>query len=139
MAYPSKLTPELQTQLCKLIAAGSPPAVAAQASGIAEGTFYAWMRRAESNRKADLRYRNFKRAVELASAESEAILVTRIAKAASAGSWSAAAWILERRWPQRWSKPADRPQERGDHEPADPFAALDELAPRREARPRTAG
>src|SRR4051794_32440167 len=40
-------------------------------------------------------------------ARAEALLVTLIAMAAR-DSWTAAAWILERRWPERWGPPALR-------------------------------
>jgi hypothetical protein len=34
----------------------------------------------------------------------ESELVGVIEDAAQAGSWNASAWLLERRWPERWSK-----------------------------------
>lgn len=39
----TKLTPELQSEICKLIAAGNYPEVAAEANGIDRATFYRWM------------------------------------------------------------------------------------------------
>ena len=45
-----------------------------------------------------------------ARAEAEAILVGRVQKAASAGSWRAACWLLERQWPERWAPLAERAQ-----------------------------
>jgi transposase len=108
MPRPSKLTDDLQTQIVRLIRAGSTVEVAAQSAGVAKRTFYSWMERgaAAEPKRADAPYAAFRDAVDQAHAESEAMLVTRIAKAAGDGSWAAAAWLLERRWPQRWSKPA---------------------------------
>lgn len=87
-------------------------------------------------------YRDFRAAVERARAEAEATLVARVAKAAQNGSWSAAAWLLERRAPERWGKPSDRvnsekekEDEEGDGENKDPILrARDDLAARRKAR-----
>jgi transposase len=103
MARPSKLSPELQEKVAGLIRAGNTVEIAAEASGISEATFYAWMARGERSGKADAPYRAFRDAVEQAKAGGEAMLVTRIAKAAADGSWSAAAWLLERRSPERWT------------------------------------
>jgi hypothetical protein len=41
-------------------------------------------------------------AIKKASAEAEAKDLARIAAAADAGQWTAAAWRLERKYPQRW-------------------------------------
>ncbi len=138
MPYPSKFTPEVRERIVRLIAAGNPAVVAAEAAGVAERTFYAWLERGQQTGKAARPYREFRAAVQAARAEGEAILVTRIAKAATNGSWGAAAWLLERRWPERWAKIVDRsPSGKQDSAPAqqeDPFAKLDELASRRQHR-----
>jgi hypothetical protein len=70
----------------------------------------------------------------LERATSEVVLVGIVAKAAST-NWRAAAWLLSRRWPERWGSvrrpvddeptPAPAPSE------PDPFAEIDELAERR--------
>ena len=62
----------------------------------------------------------------------EAQLVEVVMDAAEAGSWNAAAWILERRYPERWLKLTARPQapEPQEH---DRFEAVIQLA---EARKR---
>jgi hypothetical protein len=58
---------------------------------------------------------------------SEPRLVVYIAKAAQT-NWRAAAWLLERRYPQRWAY-GSQPEVAPD--PADPFVEVDELAARR--------
>jgi hypothetical protein len=70
--------------------------------------------------------------VHARGAAEEAGLVAVVEAAAAAGDWRAAAWVLERRFPERWVRPAQRQEER-------PAAAempdgLDELAGRRDAR-----
>jgi hypothetical protein len=38
----------------------------------------------------------------------EPLLVAAVQAAVMRGSWQAAAWVLSRRWPQRWAAPAGR-------------------------------
>jgi hypothetical protein len=50
---------------------------------------------------------------------------------AAGSDWRAAAWVLERRWPERWARAGRRPEE----PPLGPEEDdLDELAGRRDAR-----
>lgn len=63
--------------------------------------------------------------------------LTALVAAAGKGNWRAAAWLLERRYPERWG-----PVRRPETEPAppeldaanDPFAEVDMLAERRRVR-----
>lgn len=132
MARPSKLSPELREQIAQLIRAGNTVETAAAAAGLSERSFYSWMERGEAESSGD--YVDFRDAVEQARAESEAVLVARIAKAASSGSWQAASWLLERRFAERWAKVTERKRANSDEEAeksVDPFAEIDELAQRR--------
>jgi hypothetical protein len=49
-------------------------------------------------------YQEFREAVEKAKAEAEVRDVTLIDKAAKDGSWQAAAWKLERKFPNKWGR-----------------------------------
>lgn len=98
MSRPSKHTSDLQDRVCLLIAAGNTNRISARAAGLGVRTFYDWM----NDDRAP--YVGFQAAVASARGQSEAILVSRVARAASAGSWRAAAWLLERRFPERWAK-----------------------------------
>lgn len=68
-----------------------------------------------------------------ASAEGEAANVARIA-AAARDNWQAAAWLLERQFPQRWGRPALRLDERPAPAPTLVTDSVDELAEQRAAR-----
>ena len=63
---------------------------------------------------------------------SESQLVAAVEDSARDGSWNAAAWLLERRWPERWLKPTERqskPPSPRDND--DAFAEIRGLARRR--------
>jgi hypothetical protein len=113
------LTADVVDEIGRLVAAGARAEEAAAAAGVSRTSYYRWMAAG-----GELRDR-----VERARAESEVVLVIRIARAAERGSWQAAAWLLERQWPERWARPAHRPPE---SEPPleDPFADVIALAKR---------
>ena len=73
----------------------------------------------------------------LAAATEETRLVAQVARAAGTGNWRASAWLLERRYAERWGPPpraaSSVPAPLDD--PDDPFAEVDELARRRERKP----
>lgn len=112
---PTKLTPEVQHRIVQAIQAGNYMETAAAYAGINKTTLYDWLRRGarekerlERNsrarmRKAEAPYVEFSNAVEKALAEAEMRDVMLIGKAASE-QWQAAAWRLERKFPQRWGR-----------------------------------
>jgi len=98
MGRKTKLTPELQEQICKYISIGVPNKVAAQACGINEATFYRWIERGNAQETGV--YRKFCEALKKAAAQSISRDVAIIEKAAHEGKWQASAWKLERRHPE---------------------------------------
>jgi len=98
----TRLTPELQQQLCAYIAAGNYASVACAAVGIAPKLIYDW---AAKGRKPGAKecYREFGSALEKAEAQAHARSVAIIQKAALE-TWQAAAWWLERRYPEQWAR-----------------------------------
>lgn len=116
---PTKLTPEVQREVCAAIAAGNYIEPSAMRAGIDKVTLYNWLRKAgnEINRvnrgiakgrnckiTAKLQpYVDFLHAVKKAEAEAEARDVAIISKAALT-QWQAAAWRLERKHYRRWGR-----------------------------------
>jgi hypothetical protein len=137
----SILTPELAARLETMLRAGNYIEVACRAVGISGEAFRKWMRR---GRAGEQQFAEFLGRMERALAEGEVRNVARIA-AATQDSWQAAAWMLERQYPERWGRAStrvrlpDRPPEELPDAPAaaaehDPFAEVDELAAKRRTR-----
>lgn len=98
----TKLTPDVQNAIVSALRAGNYQETAARYAGIAEPTFYSWLARGRD--EPDSIYGEFLEAVESAKAASEVRDIALIDKAAANGSWQAAAWKLERKYPQRWGR-----------------------------------
>lgn len=96
---PTKYTAELAERIIDLIRKGAYIETAAAACGVHKGAFYDWLRRSE---KGEEPYAGFSHAVERAAAESELSFADIIDKAAKTGQWQAAAWRLERKFPNRY-------------------------------------
>lgn len=99
---PEKLTPEIQSELAKYIAMGHYLDTAAQLAGIHRNTVNLWLKRGRKESKG--KYHDFLVAIKRALAEAEKKDVDIINSAASSGIWQAAAWKLERRYPDRWGR-----------------------------------
>ena len=123
MARPSKLTPEVQENICNWLKLGYYQEDAAIMAGISASTYYEWMKKGEQERVAleegekaltlpdtslpasedgtpeiELIYPflEFSEAVKKARAEAEGAHIRNIRKAADNGVWQASAWFLER-------------------------------------------
>lgn len=136
MPQPAKLTREVQERIVQVIRAGGSHELAAAVAGVSERSLYAWLERGTRRGRRDATYRALRNAVERARAEHEGILVAQLSRAASKGSWRAAAWLLERRFPERWARAADRADVRDVDDRDDPLDVLDELASRRACKSR---
>lgn len=84
-------TQQRRDAILEALAAGNHVETACRMAGISKSAFYAWVH-------ADP---DFENAVNEAIARSEAELLRRIRDDAS---WQSKAWILERRWPERWGR-----------------------------------
>lgn len=102
----SKLTPEIEKTILETIRMGATFAAAADRAGISPDTIQEWRQRGEGTHPkrgptADLV--RFALAVKKAMGDAEVLHVGRITKA-SEKDWTASAWILERRHPERYGR-----------------------------------
>jgi succinate dehydrogenase flavin-adding protein (antitoxin of CptAB toxin-antitoxin module) len=86
--------------------------LAAQYGGIAQDTFNRWIRR--GLREEDGKFRDFVNAIN--EAETKACLgaLATILECAEDGNWKAAAWLLDRRYPDSYSRKASLALSKGD-------------------------
>ena len=98
---PTKLTPELQAEMVKLVELGNYMDTAAACCGVTRDTFHAWMKRGVREGKGP--YYEFSDALKRAEGRAEAAALVRIRKAGQT-SWQADAWYLERKMPRKWGR-----------------------------------
>lgn len=102
MARPSKLTPDAQAKIVQAIQMGSTYELAAQYAGISYDSFNNWMNKGEKASSGE--FFEFFNAVKEAEGRAVVGWLAKIEKAASDGSWQAAAWKLERRYPATYGR-----------------------------------
>lgn len=116
---PSKLTPDIQRQICDLLLAGNFAQTVCDFVGIHVDTFHEWMNRGERGWKIDEEggYTEFSEAVKKAVAQVEMTTIYTLRQGDQ--YWQRYAWWLERRHPDKWgnrqkhvhSGPDDKPIE----------------------------
>lgn len=112
---PTKLTKELIEEIAQYLRAGNYIETTAALVGIHRDSIYEWLKRgnaeidrvSKSNRsrirKKEEIFVEFTDTVKKAQAQSEAMLVGLIGQAAQK-NWTAAAWRLERKYPDKWGR-----------------------------------
>jgi len=98
---PTKLTPELQKEICTYIENGSSFIDACTLCNISEGIFYEWKKhgREAIEKGISNRYSDFLESLKKAEAKFKVYHIQRITLAAkSSQHWTASAWILERKY-----------------------------------------
>ena len=112
---PTKLTKELIEEIAQYLRAGNYIETTAALVGIHRDSIYEWLKRgnaeidrvSKSNRsrirKREEIFVEFTDTVKKAQAQSEAMLVGLIGQAAQK-NWTAAAWRLERKYPDKWGR-----------------------------------
>lgn len=112
-----KLTKELTARICERIRQGAYLSPACEAEGVPDSTGSEWLQRGRgehSTRRKTPVHAEFAEAIKKAEAECEQTCLLRIQTAAAEPrTWQAAAWLLERRFPQRWVK-HDKPPAQGE-------------------------
>lgn len=107
MARPTKLTDELIVDLARAIETGMPYEQACKQSGIAYSTFNNWENGRFPQGVSETMRARFLEAIKRAQAELAFELLTSIRNAGMedrSGSWQAAAWMLERKFPQHFRR-----------------------------------
>lgn len=99
---PTKFTPDTQNKLVQAIQMGATYEHAAAYAGISYNTFNEWMKKGEDAKSGE--FLEFSEAIK--EAEGRAVIgwLAKIEKAANDGTWQAAAWKLERRYPSVYGK-----------------------------------
>jgi len=99
---PSKLTPACTNAIVTAIKVGTPFVHAAHAAGISYDTFRKWIVRGMDEESGP--FKKFFNDVKKAEGEFVLNNLAIIQKAAMDGAWQAAAWKLERRYPQDFGR-----------------------------------
>lgn len=115
----TSLNPEVQERIVEALKSGCYVEEAVTYVGISVATVYNWMDRGRKERNrlqafpdsepdtTEVVFLEFLEAVEKARAASQIRAIAQIQKAASDGTWQAAAWYLERSAPKRWGRRAE--------------------------------
>lgn len=118
MPRPTKLTPDTQSAIVQALQAGNYFDASCEYAGITATTGYNWKKRgkeeAERRQKPNIKegsktweteqpFFEFFEAVKKAEANAEVAMAAIIRKASNE-SWQAAAWWLERRFPDKWGR-----------------------------------
>lgn len=103
----TKCGPDLQERMVELIAAGTPLALAEQSLGVSRRTVQAWLLRGRETDEEP--YHSFARATDAARAKYATQHIQTIEVEASEGDWRAAAYLLERYYPEVFQKRRGRP------------------------------
>lgn len=97
----SKLNDETKDIILKHIADGMPVKLSCMAAGVSENTFYQWKRK--GSREPNGYYGKFFKEVQTAEGQAISVKMMQV-HAASQRSWQAAAWWLERRYPEYFGR-----------------------------------
>jgi len=134
----SKLTKPLVDELVEILSAGNYIETACRSVNLPRGTFDTWHAK---GRRGEKPYADFVERIDQARALGEIAKVAKVTAAAD-DDWRAAAWLLERQYPDRWGKASitARPHRATQPPPVekkpepvadDPFGEVDELARKR--------
>lgn len=108
---PTKLTEEVTKVICEAIELGSTYKLAAAAAGVSDRAMTNWLARGRQGGPGNALFVRFVRAVKDAEARGVKTCLEVIRKAAREGTWTAAAWLLERRYPAQYGRVSRMPVE----------------------------
>lgn len=116
MGRPTKLTPETQERIIQAIRLGATYELAANYGGVHYDTMNRWRLRGQKEldriqrskrhkmRESERPFVEFYEALKKAEGDAAVTWLARIEQAAREGTWQAAAWKLERRFPQAYGR-----------------------------------
>lgn len=100
MSRTTILSEVIQNAMVEAIEAGNYASTAAESVGIGESTHYRWMKQGEEGIEP---YRGYWEAIKKAEAQAEMSAVQNI-QTHAAENWTASAWYLERKFPDKWGR-----------------------------------
>ncbi len=103
MGRPTKLTPAVSAAICESVRGGAWIETAAAAAGVDASTVHSWLRRADDKEDCGEPFIAFSLAYKKARADAELEAISVI-RGAMPKTWQAAAWYLERSYPERWGR-----------------------------------
>ena len=116
------LNPATLAKLCEAIKMGSTIELACKYAGIGHRTYYDSLAKANAG---DPKWASLLTDVESAEGAGAIQLLDVIRQSAVAGNWTAAAWVLERRYPMMYGRSESRFREQA--EPVQPYQTREEL------------
>jgi hypothetical protein len=111
MGRPTKCTPDVTRRLVEAFRVGATHAIACEYAGIVKETMYQWFEKAAQGREP---YVTCAAQVKRSQGVAAVGWLAKIEQAASAGDWRAAAWKLERRYPEEYGRQVQDVQHRFD-------------------------
>lgn len=121
MARPSKLTSEVEARIVEAVELGVTWERAADAAGIGASTLREWRQRGEAD---EAPFAAFVAALKRAEGDGVARALRTIRQAAESGTWQAAAWLLERRYPADYGRRVESRVDVSTSSPQSEVAAL---------------
>lgn len=125
----SKYSPEVHAKIVKNLQAGAFKTHAAQAAGISHHTLDVWLKWGREGREP---YAQFAEDCEQAIAEDAVrnhLVITKAALGPIEGDWKAAAWLLERKFPDLYGQIAALRALTGGEKPFSPWKAAPNTKP----------
>jgi hypothetical protein len=118
MGRPSTLTPELETQILRLVRRGLFTTTICGLIGVGRTTLWEWVHAGEMD-GAPEHLRTFALKYRRAEALAEARFLKRMQTKTSApkgesGDWGFERWFVERRWPKRWGSHAEENRDKDE-------------------------
>jgi len=95
---PTKFEPKTCELIVQSVRLGAPWELAPLRAGVDYTTFRKWIQRGQAEKTGP--YREFFEAIKRAEGEAVVRRLVVIERSANSGTWQAAAWLLERRYPQ---------------------------------------